>query len=261
MFCIMSKKLPKYKEIEQDILSQIQSGRLKPGDQVMTEMELCNTYKVSRMTAHKALESLAVRGVVHRIAGKGTFVNSIHVNKETAQVTSFSSDIRSVGMVPGSILAEYHFCNASDIPDIGHVLELEPDEKIHCICRIRTADGVKVALNYTYIPFRILPSLDLQILKGSIYEYIQRQYDIYPYSRDKTISAVLATPEQKRLLEIGDEALLQISHPGYLSDGRPFEYTITYYIGSRIVYTNHSGQPGEPYQMTFTPERFISSAK
>ena len=70
----MSKKLPKYKEIEQDILSQIQSGRLKPGDQVMTEMELCNTYKVSRMTAHKALESLAVRGVVHRIAGKGTFV-------------------------------------------------------------------------------------------------------------------------------------------------------------------------------------------
>ena len=98
MFCIMSKKLPKYKEIEQDILSQIQSGRLKPGDQVMTEMELCNTYKVSRMTAHKALESLAVRGVVHRIAGKGTFVNSIHVNKKSP---------KSPASAPISVLLEW----------------------------------------------------------------------------------------------------------------------------------------------------------
>ena len=38
------------------------------------------------------------------------------------------------------------------------------------------------------------------------------------------------------MLEIGDEPLLKISHPGYLTDGRRFEYSATYYIGSRFSY-------------------------
>lgn len=251
----MAKQLPKYKEIERDILNQIQSGCLKTGDRVMTENELCEHYNVSRMTARKALDALAVQGIVNRTAGKGTFVNSIHVKKLDASVTSFSSDIRSVGMEPGSILAEYRICRASELPQIADELNTEPDELIHCICRIRTANGVKVALNYTYIPCSILPSLDVRMLEGSIYEYIQQQYELYPYSGPKTINAVLPTQEQKRLLEIEDTALLQITHPGYLMDGRAFEYTITYYVSSRIIYTNNSPRMEGGYHMQFTGDQ------
>ena len=97
----MSHKIPKYKEIADEIWHQIQTGKLKAGDQVMTENELCEHYGVSRMTVRKALESLAAEGIVRRTAGKGTFVNSIRVEKSRAVVTSFSEDIRSAGMEIG----------------------------------------------------------------------------------------------------------------------------------------------------------------
>lgn len=256
----MAKQLPKYKEIERDLLSQIQNGQLKAGDRVMTENELCERYQVSRMTARKALESLAVQGIVCRTAGRGTFVNSIHVRKPDAKITSFSADIRSVGMTPGSILAEYRIRPASELPRIARELNVADSEPVHCICRIRTANDMKVALNYTYIPCSILPKLELRMLEGSIYEYIEQQYEMYPYAGPKTISAVLPTQEQKRLLEIDETALLQIAHPGYLMDGRAFEYTITYYVGSRIIYTNNSGQVESAYQMQPTsriPENIL----
>lgn len=236
----MSHKIPKYKEIADEIWRQIQTGKLKAGDQVMTENELCEHYGVSRMTARKALESLAAEDIVRRTAGKGTFVNSIRVEKSRAVVTSFSDDIRSAGMEPGSILVEYRTLRGSELPGaIVEELDVKPDELVHSVCRIRTADGLKVALNYTYIPCNILPALDTRMLEGSIYEYITKQYGLDICGGPLTNEAVLPTSEQKELLGIGDCALLQTSHPSYLADGRPFEYTITYYVNSRIVYTHN----------------------
>lgn len=234
----MSNKMPKYKEIARDILARIQDGRLKAGDKVMTENELCEQYGVSRMTARKALESLAAEGLVRRTAGKGTFVNAIRVEKSRAVASSFTNDIRSAGMTPGSILVEYRIQRGSELPKtIAEELGVKPDELVHSICRIRTADGLKVALNYTYIPCSFLPALDTRMLEGSFYEYISQQYGLEICSGPLTNEAVLPTPEQAELLGIKDCALLQTSHSSYLSDGTPFEYTITYYVNSRIVYT------------------------
>ncbi len=234
----MSNKMPKYREISRDILAQIQDGRLKAGDQVMTENELCERYGVSRMTARKALESLAGEGIVRRTAGKGTFVNAIRVEKSRAVASSFSNDIRSAGMTPGSILVEYRTQRGSELPrTISEELEVEPEELVHSICRIRTADGLKVALNYTYIPCSLLPALDTRMLEGSFYEYINQQYGLEICSGPLTNEAVLPTQEQAELLGIRDCALLRTSHSSYLADGRPFEYTITYYVNSRIIYT------------------------
>jgi len=237
----MADKIPKYREISDAIRSQIQDGRLKAGDQVMTENELCQHYGVSRMTARNALETLAAEGIVRRISGKGTFVNSIRVEKLGGSVTSFSDDIRSAGMEPGSILVEYRTLRGFELPgNIRDDLEVAPDELVHSICRIRTADGLKVALNYTYIPCSILPALDTRMLEGSIYEYFINQYGLEICIGSLTNEAVLPTPEQKQLLGIGDCALLKTSHASYLADGRPLEYTITYYVNSRIVYTRNS---------------------
>ena len=39
---------PKYIQIEDSILNQIKGGILRPGDQIPTEAELCDTFQVSR---------------------------------------------------------------------------------------------------------------------------------------------------------------------------------------------------------------------
>ena len=56
---------PKYIQIEDSILNQIKGGDLRPGDQIPTEAELCDTFKVSRMTVNKAIQSLASKGYIN----------------------------------------------------------------------------------------------------------------------------------------------------------------------------------------------------
>lgn len=232
----MGKQIAKYKEIERDILAQIQEGVLQTGDQILTENELCSRYDVSRMTARKALDLLSSQGILTRTPGKGTFVSSVQITKKAGATRSFSNDMRSIGKVPGSILVSYRVRRGEEIPEAALALGVDENELIHCIERIRTADEVKMAISYTYLPCTLFPTFDLQMLEGSLYDYIGRHYEIDPNDGAKTISALLPTSRQKEQLEIGDEPLLKISHPGYLKNGQIFEYSETYYIGSRFSY-------------------------
>lgn len=69
-----AEKQPRYVAIKDSIFEDIREGRLKPGDQTPSEAELVETFKVSRMTANRALRELQSAGVVVRRAGRGSFV-------------------------------------------------------------------------------------------------------------------------------------------------------------------------------------------
>lgn len=69
-------ELPLYKLIMNDILTEIIAGRLRPGDRIPSEHELCETYMVSSITAKNALSELAGKGYIIRQKGKGSFVHS-----------------------------------------------------------------------------------------------------------------------------------------------------------------------------------------
>ena len=45
----------KYLKISQEIISQIESGILQPGNKISSENELINEYKISNTTARKVL--------------------------------------------------------------------------------------------------------------------------------------------------------------------------------------------------------------
>ncbi len=63
----------KYSRIMEDIRSDILSGRIKPGDQITSENQLCAQYQVSRHTVRKAIADLSNQDYLVSIHGKGTF--------------------------------------------------------------------------------------------------------------------------------------------------------------------------------------------
>jgi DNA-binding LacI/PurR family transcriptional regulator len=65
---------PLYKYIYDQLLDNISSGKLAPGDKTPSEKELCDTFGVSRITSKKALEMLAEQGIIVRRPGLGSFV-------------------------------------------------------------------------------------------------------------------------------------------------------------------------------------------
>jgi len=64
---------PMYRMIAQDLLEKIQSGTVRPGEQLPTELELRDSYSASRNTVRDAVKWLATRGVVETRPGQGTF--------------------------------------------------------------------------------------------------------------------------------------------------------------------------------------------
>jgi len=74
-------------QVARAIRSFIVDSRLKPGDKLPSERELCAHFQVSRMVTREALRSLATAGVVEIQHGRGTYVKPFdgsHVAEQLA---------------------------------------------------------------------------------------------------------------------------------------------------------------------------------
>ena len=231
--------MEKYKIIETDIINAIQTGKIKPGEKLPGEVELCEKYNVSRVTVRKAILNLASAGKVYRRAGDGTYVSEKPYVNTTGQARSFSKDMIQNGKKPGSVLLNFKISKAKKNEFIAEKLRLKENESFYEIERLRTGDGIPIAISYTYIPFKMMPDFNIdRVTSGSLYSYFNELYELELVRKERTMSAVMPTKEQKKALKISDEPLLKICHPSYTKTGAIVEYSETYYVGSRFVYTN-----------------------
>lgn len=84
----MSNPDPLYRQIAEDLRQQIESGGLKSGQQLRTELELREQYGASRNTVRDAIKWLTTLGLVETRPGRGTFV----VRKVEPYVTTLTRD-------------------------------------------------------------------------------------------------------------------------------------------------------------------------
>jgi len=68
--------LPRHRQIYQELLREIRMGVYKPGDRLPSEALLGERFDASRITVAKAIQQLQGDGLVSRIAGSGTYVES-----------------------------------------------------------------------------------------------------------------------------------------------------------------------------------------
>jgi GntR family transcriptional regulator len=79
---------PMYRQIADDLRTQIETGALGPGQQLLTELELREHYVASRNTVRDAIKLLTALGLVETKPGQGTFV----VRKIDPHVTILTTD-------------------------------------------------------------------------------------------------------------------------------------------------------------------------
>lgn len=66
---------PKYEQLRCQIVDQITTGRLKPGEALPTERWWAEQHKLARSTVRQAMSALERDGLIRRLQGKGTFVH------------------------------------------------------------------------------------------------------------------------------------------------------------------------------------------
>lgn len=72
-----NSRLPKYRQVINTILSDIDQGVFKPGERIPSINETSEEYYLSRDTVEKAYRELSRRGVISSVPGKGFYVNEI----------------------------------------------------------------------------------------------------------------------------------------------------------------------------------------
>ncbi|MER7081776.1 GntR family transcriptional regulator, histidine utilization repressor [Saccharopolyspora kobensis] len=87
-----------HEKIRREFEDRIHAGTLSPGMKLPTEMELCETYGVSRVTAQRVLNDLADAGLAVRRRRQGTFVADV---RQQINLLSYASPETHVKGVPG----------------------------------------------------------------------------------------------------------------------------------------------------------------
>ena len=217
---------PLYQQLHRALRQAIASQRLTPDEALPPERDMALDLGVSRITVRKALDALADEGLVTRRQGAGTFVAS-RVEKSFSKLSSFTEDMRARGRAPRSIWLKRS--DGAVTPEEAMVLGLSPATPVYRFSRIRFADESPMALEYTTIPAFCLPSKEA--VETSLYEALER-HGHRPVRALQRLRAVLFTEEQAQLLGVAEGAPgLLIERRGFLRDGRPVEYTQSYYRG------------------------------
>lgn len=73
----VAKREPVAEQVARNLLQMIQTGKLRPGDQLPTERDLSATLGVSRPSVREALRGLQVLGIVRAHQGGGIYVSSL----------------------------------------------------------------------------------------------------------------------------------------------------------------------------------------
>lgn len=82
------KKTRIYEEVVSQIHDLIREGKFKAGDQLPSERELAETFKVSRTSVREALRALETQGLVVSRTGTGTFIADLPIESLVAPLAT-----------------------------------------------------------------------------------------------------------------------------------------------------------------------------
>jgi GntR family transcriptional regulator len=121
-------------------------------------------------------------------------------------------------------------------------LSIERGAPVHEVVRIRTANREPLALERAYFPASVFPDLVERRLTGSIYALLTKVYGQQPATAAESLEAVIATPEEARMLHIEPNApLMQIERTAYTAAGLAVEYARDLFRPDRVRISLRTG--------------------
>lgn len=235
-------RLPLYEQLRMSLLESIREGKLRPGDRVESEAELCARFGVSRTVVRQALGELTQEGYLTRMQGKGTFVSAPRQREYMLReyflhtAGGFTHDIEASGHDVASRVVGLETRDTSDA--IATALELLVPRTV-LLERVREVDGEPVVYTRSYLPPNLCPDLEARLRaadldRQSLYRFLEDECAVRIVAASRKIEAVVADEQLADRLQIAVGApLLLLTSVARDSSGRPVEYFDSWHRGDR----------------------------
>ncbi|NQV50291.1 MAG: GntR family transcriptional regulator [Candidatus Marinimicrobia bacterium] len=236
-FIDKSSYIPLYIQVRDILKELINSGNLKPGDQIPSENELSTEFNISRMTVRQASQELLREGFINIRRGEGSFVNSVPHTQMLLKLEGFSSEMAKLGYRNHSRVMEIQKIESFDSFEMAYSgLSKPAGEPIIRIKRVRYVEETPFAIESSFLSYKTGRGLMEPRMNDdtSIYNYIEKELHIRLSRADHVIQPGLAEPEIAKLLEVEPGSpVLKLRGTTYSMTNKPIEYLEGIYRGDK----------------------------
>lgn len=230
----LASAVPLYIQIAEALISQIETGDLKPGDKLPSERSLGEIFTVQRATVRQALDVLENRGLIVRKRGSGTFIAKAKIEREAMRLFAFTRVMTARGFKTGARLLYFSIQEAD--ARAARKLAIDVGEAIYYIHRLRQLDDEPVMLEKIRLPQKVFPEFDRHDLENrSLFEIMENEYARVVTSAEQALEAVPASEYEIKVLEMppGSSLMMEerVSRDQY---GTIVEFSRDLYRGDRF---------------------------
>ena len=239
--------VPLWRQLYDDLLARVARGEFP--DRFPGEMELTESYGVSRHTVREALRQLRREGFIESSRGRASVARPGLIAQQLGAMYSLFHELEVRGIEQRSevLAAEMRTDERA-----AALLGLTASTELVHIERLRFADDDPIAWDRVWVhPTAGRGLLEADLTRSALYDEWGRITGDGPTGGHETIRAVLPTPEVRARLTMADgEAALEVDRLGFADDD-PVEVRTTVIRGSRFAFTAEWSS-GRAYQVEVT---------
>lgn len=232
-----ASQIPLYHQLKQIIIEDIESGKYEVGEQLPTEIELCENYNVSRITVRRAISDLVKEKVLYRKQGKGTFVSEHKIIRELVSMGSFSDITIQSGKKPSTQILS----NQTIKPDkkLREIFKIKPDNDVLELKRLLSIDRTPFIIETSYYPVGRFPDLEHYInSNNSTYKILREHYNIDIMKAEKTIDVRLTNQEESKIFDCDPNSIMYLVNKiAYDTNDEAIHVSSSLFLASKVTFT------------------------
>ncbi|MDO5126163.1 MAG: GntR family transcriptional regulator [Eubacteriales bacterium] len=220
-----------YEEIFEDLKSKIETQEYKYETLLPSENDLTKIYNCSRNTLRRAISKLTSMGYTQPIHGRGVhIIYTKQKQKDCFYALNSLEGLHQAAKEQGSSVTNNVITFTEMVVD-AHLAEksgFEENTEVFFIQRLRSVDGVAKMIDNTLLRKDLVPNLTENTLKGSLFQYIEKEAGMTIQTVKRRVTIERTTPfDEKYLCLDGYNCLAVITSHVYNTDGIQFEFTIS----------------------------------
>lgn len=232
---IVDGPVPKHAQLR-DLLEQMATTTLQPGDMLPGERVIEEYYGVSRITVRRAIGDLVAAGKLRRVRGKGTFV-APNTLVSHLHLASFSAEMSAQDVTATSRILLSERTAAPD--EVNEFFGAERGTvQIH-LRRLRLGDDIPYAIDDGWYNAAIAPDLLERDVYNSVYAILDEAFGHPVTDADQSVTAVAASMRQSPLLDVEPGTPLLSIVRRSRSQRTPVEWCSSVYRTDRYQLSSH----------------------